>query len=209
MTTTGKNRIMIFGPKTDGTYVVEFRTAAGEARGGGAGDASTCRLLTRLPSRRTMPGVLRSVPAILRGDTMVHRPTMLRARDTTTTTRSTQSLGDLALLTVGTSGAPVSWAKRSPRNISLSPLYKGSRDPVLAPHTLGRGSRFGERQTTGQGGAPMSTIAAAAGIADRIDYWIRQHVIPYGIKAVRTVTESKNVESPRPPVRQPGGAFPT
>jgi hypothetical protein len=25
----------------------------------------------------------------------------------------------------------------------------------------------------------MSTIAAAAGIADRIDYWIRQHVIPY------------------------------
>jgi hypothetical protein len=31
MTNTGKNRIMIFGPKTDGTYVVEFRTAAGEA----------------------------------------------------------------------------------------------------------------------------------------------------------------------------------
>jgi hypothetical protein len=31
MTTTGKNRIMIYGPKTDGTYVVEFRTAAGEA----------------------------------------------------------------------------------------------------------------------------------------------------------------------------------
>jgi hypothetical protein len=27
MTTTGKNRIMIFGPKTDGTYVVEFRMA--------------------------------------------------------------------------------------------------------------------------------------------------------------------------------------
>jgi hypothetical protein len=32
MTTTGKNRIMIFGPKTDGTYVVEFRTAAGVTR---------------------------------------------------------------------------------------------------------------------------------------------------------------------------------
>src|SRR5215475_5815846 len=31
MTTTGKNRIMIYGPKNDGTYVVEFRTAAGEA----------------------------------------------------------------------------------------------------------------------------------------------------------------------------------
>ena len=28
---SGKNRIMIFGPKTDGTYVVEFRTAVGEA----------------------------------------------------------------------------------------------------------------------------------------------------------------------------------
>jgi hypothetical protein len=31
MTTTGKNRIMIYGPKDDGTYVVEFRTAEGEA----------------------------------------------------------------------------------------------------------------------------------------------------------------------------------
>jgi hypothetical protein len=30
-TAVGKNRIMIFGPKTDGTYVVEFRTAEGEA----------------------------------------------------------------------------------------------------------------------------------------------------------------------------------
>ena len=28
---TGKNRIMIYGPKDDGTYVVEFRTADGEA----------------------------------------------------------------------------------------------------------------------------------------------------------------------------------
>ena len=26
----GNNRIMIFGPKSDGTYVVEFRSAAGE-----------------------------------------------------------------------------------------------------------------------------------------------------------------------------------
>jgi hypothetical protein len=26
----GNNRIMIFGPKSDGTHVVEFRTAAGE-----------------------------------------------------------------------------------------------------------------------------------------------------------------------------------
>ena len=28
---TKHNRIMIHGPKADGTYVVEFRTAAGEA----------------------------------------------------------------------------------------------------------------------------------------------------------------------------------
>jgi hypothetical protein len=31
MTTAGKNRIMIYGPKNDGTYVVEFRTAAGQS----------------------------------------------------------------------------------------------------------------------------------------------------------------------------------
>jgi hypothetical protein len=31
MTEAGKNRIMIFGPKNDGTYVIEFKTAAGEA----------------------------------------------------------------------------------------------------------------------------------------------------------------------------------
>jgi hypothetical protein len=29
--TEGKNRIMIYGPQQDGTYVVEFKTAAGEA----------------------------------------------------------------------------------------------------------------------------------------------------------------------------------
>jgi hypothetical protein len=27
---TGKNRIMIYGPKDDGTYVVEFMTAEGD-----------------------------------------------------------------------------------------------------------------------------------------------------------------------------------
>jgi hypothetical protein len=27
---TGKNRIMIYGPKEDGTYGVEFRTAKGD-----------------------------------------------------------------------------------------------------------------------------------------------------------------------------------
>ncbi len=27
----GMNRIMIYGPKNDGTYIIEFKTAAGEA----------------------------------------------------------------------------------------------------------------------------------------------------------------------------------
>ena len=31
ITPHGKNRIMIFGPKNDGTYLVEFRTSTGEA----------------------------------------------------------------------------------------------------------------------------------------------------------------------------------
>ena len=31
MINSGKNRIMIFRPKEDGTYVIEFRTADGEA----------------------------------------------------------------------------------------------------------------------------------------------------------------------------------
>jgi hypothetical protein len=30
MSTSAKNRIMIYGPKNDGTYVVEFRTAEGD-----------------------------------------------------------------------------------------------------------------------------------------------------------------------------------
>jgi hypothetical protein len=31
MAMTGKNRILIYGPKNDGTYVVKLTTAAGEA----------------------------------------------------------------------------------------------------------------------------------------------------------------------------------
>jgi hypothetical protein len=31
MTAAGKDRIMIYGPKGDGTYVVEFRTAEGQS----------------------------------------------------------------------------------------------------------------------------------------------------------------------------------
>jgi hypothetical protein len=49
-------------------------------RGGGdAGDASTCLLLTRLPSRRTMPGVQRSVPAILRSGALLWSTAILRS----------------------------------------------------------------------------------------------------------------------------------
>jgi hypothetical protein len=46
---------------------------------GCAGDASTCLLLTRLPSRRTMPGVLRSVPAILRSSALLWSTAILRS----------------------------------------------------------------------------------------------------------------------------------
>jgi hypothetical protein len=31
MTESGKNRIMICGPKNDGTYIIEFKTGHGEA----------------------------------------------------------------------------------------------------------------------------------------------------------------------------------
>jgi hypothetical protein len=31
MTVVGKNRVTIYGPKDDGTYVIEFKTDAGES----------------------------------------------------------------------------------------------------------------------------------------------------------------------------------
>ena len=37
----------------------------------------------------------------------------------------------------------------------------------------------------------MSTIAAAAQTADRIDYWIRRHVIPYGYGTHPSQSQSK------------------
>jgi hypothetical protein len=45
---TGKNRIMIYGPKNDGSYVVEFRTAGGDV------------LAISIP--RTETGVIREAP---------------------------------------------------------------------------------------------------------------------------------------------------
>jgi hypothetical protein len=43
ITPDGKSRIMIFGPKTDGTYVVEFRTAEGKS----LAISTECRALLR------------------------------------------------------------------------------------------------------------------------------------------------------------------
>ena len=43
---SGRNRIMIYGPKNDGTYIVEFKTADGEA---------LAISVPRLPSRLAAP----------------------------------------------------------------------------------------------------------------------------------------------------------
>ena len=47
--------------------------------GGDAGDTGTCLLLTRLPSRRTMSRVQRSVPAILRSSALLWSTATLRS----------------------------------------------------------------------------------------------------------------------------------
>jgi hypothetical protein len=66
MTETMKNRIMIFGPKADATYVVEFRTAEGEALAISipqqlpSGAAST-----RIGQSRPSPCICASVPSNL------------------------------------------------------------------------------------------------------------------------------------------------
>jgi hypothetical protein len=49
---SGRNRIMIYGPKNDGTYVVEFKTADGEAL------ASACRLERPVCSNTSRSGCL-------------------------------------------------------------------------------------------------------------------------------------------------------
>src|SRR5436190_2925964 len=41
---TGKNRIMIYGPKDDGTYAVEFRTAEGDVLSISILGDSSCRV---------------------------------------------------------------------------------------------------------------------------------------------------------------------
>jgi hypothetical protein len=53
----GKNRIMIYGPKEDGTYVVEFRTAAGQAMTISVPrtEAAVIRQQTRMPYGLIVP----------------------------------------------------------------------------------------------------------------------------------------------------------
>src|SRR5262249_37688064 len=78
--------------------------------GGDAGEASTCRLLTRLPSRRTMPGVLRFVPAILWSTPTILRPVAVLW--------SVALLRSVALLW---SAAAILWSTRLLEPISKSP----------------------------------------------------------------------------------------
>ena len=53
------NRIMIYGPKEDGTYVVEFKTAEGEALANRAEKRShrAQALPARMPYRLVVPDV--------------------------------------------------------------------------------------------------------------------------------------------------------
>jgi hypothetical protein len=58
---TNKNRITVYGPKGDGTYLVEFRTAAGEvlAISFPRGEASVIRYFQeRMPYGLFVPDVL-------------------------------------------------------------------------------------------------------------------------------------------------------
>jgi hypothetical protein len=50
---------------------------------------------------------------------------------------------------------------------------------------------------TGQGGAPMSTIAAAAEMADRIDYRIRRHQYCYGTHPAQSQTKFNSARDRR------------
>src|SRR5262249_6474778 len=94
----GQDRIMIYGPKSDGTYIIEFRMAdASRWR-------SACRLERLAYSSISRRGCL--------------------------TGWSCRTFREEPL------PRPVSW--RSGETYVLSPLYEGSRDPVLA-HTRSGG----------------------------------------------------------------------
>ena len=67
----------------------------------------------------------------------------------------------------------------------LAAITLAGGDRILRPRfgnfssSVGPVSAWMGGPATRQGGAPMSTIAVAVRTADRIDHWIRQHVIPY------------------------------
>jgi hypothetical protein len=74
--------------------------------------------------------------------------------------------------------------------VFLGMQRSGTRQTLCALRQRGNGGGDEARRLVGhrlvsraalqfKGGAPMSTIAAAAQTADRIDYWIRRHVIQY------------------------------
>jgi hypothetical protein len=52
---SGRNRIMIYGPKNDGTYVVEFKTADGEALAISVPRNETAVLVTSLFTQALRP----------------------------------------------------------------------------------------------------------------------------------------------------------
>ena len=59
MTPTGKNRIMIFGPKDDGTYVVEFRPPRAMAISIPRGETALIRhFQERMPYSPFLPEVM-------------------------------------------------------------------------------------------------------------------------------------------------------
>ena len=57
----GQGRIMIYGPKTDGTYIIEFRMADGESQAISVPGGET-RVLKHFQARTPYGLVVRDVP---------------------------------------------------------------------------------------------------------------------------------------------------
>src|SRR5262252_2428731 len=95
--------------------------------GGDAGDTSTCLLLTRLPSRRTMPGVLRSVPAILRSGALLWSTAILRSGAVLCSTAV------LCFTAILRSAAAILWSASSLLRLRLGHPPRSSRTPSCWP----------------------------------------------------------------------------
>jgi hypothetical protein len=76
MIATGKNRIMIFGPKADGTYVVEFRTA--ECRKCRPGKRQAADINPLEPVYSSAPSWLNASPHEIRQTTLARLMLALR-----------------------------------------------------------------------------------------------------------------------------------